>query len=118
MVLKYSRTLIADVRARTEVIRPIVPCTNGGSDSSGGTRCLYTEAAEQLINHVKQGTIFLWPSFSVICKSSHSNFILCTALALLSLSAYAQHNTTLHGLSFDPSYALHVYRSCDTSESI
>jgi len=39
-----------------------------------------------------------WPSFSVIGMSSHGNFILCTALILLSASA---HNTTT-GFSFDP----------------
>ena len=32
--------------------------------------------------------IFFWPSFSAISRSSHSTFMLCTALALLSASVY------------------------------
>ena len=58
------------------------PCTEGGLVLSGGIKCLHTEAAEQPRNH---GNFFLAIVFtSVIGKSSHCKFKLCTVLALLS----------------------------------
>ena len=55
-----------------------------GGGSSGAMKCLYTEDVQQL-RYQKHGKYFL-PSFSVNSKSSHSTFMFCTVLALLSAS--------------------------------
>ena len=60
----------------------------GGENLSGGIKCPHMETAQLLRNQRKK----LWPSFSIINKSSHSTFLLCTALVLL--SAFV-HDTTL-----------------------
>ena len=69
-------------------IRPIASLVQRGVRSPLETYC--TEAVQQPRKRAKCRKLF-WPSFSVIGMSSYDNFMLCTALVLLSASV---HNTT------------------------
>jgi len=70
--------------------RPVASLVRRGVRSR--LEACHTEAVQQPRKHAKCRKIIFWPSFSVISMSSHSNFMFCTALVLLSASA---HNTTL-----------------------
>jgi len=81
------------------------PCMDGGSILCAG-KCLHVEAAQQWETWKK-----ISPFFLVINKSSHSNFMPCTAQALVSVST---HNTTLALLLIPAvtcSYMLYIYSS-------